>query len=70
MNLKITLAAVLLILNILGLIMFGYAVYAIYSSTTNASGANHLKNHQVLLYLQLVVELLQVGFAGLAFYKI
>lgn len=64
MNLKMILAVTLFGLVIVGLITFGYVIYAIKSDSTSGSGKAHLEKHCGLLYIQLTLELLQLAAAG------
>lgn len=64
MNLKMILSMSLLVLIGLGIVTFGYTVYAIYQ--TNAPV---LTTHVIPLALQSAIEVMQLVLAGIAVYK-
>ena len=66
MNLKMILAATLLVLIVVGMIVYGYIMYAINSDT---NGKALITTHKMLVYGELVIMLLQFAVSGLVVYK-
>lgn len=69
MNLKLAMVLALLVIILISFITFGYVVHAMYQDTTNKTGADLVKGHQMLLYVQLAGYLLTLCLGAGIFYK-
>lgn len=69
MQWKRILPTALLALIVIGFITYGYTTYVINQSTLIQAGADVLKKHGMLIYMQLALQLLQFAVAGFIVYK-
>lgn len=69
MNIKVMLIVALIVVLLLGAVSYGYMVYAIYQDGTAKAGADMIKTHQVLCYVQLAMYILGLGLGAGLFYK-
>lgn len=72
MNLKLILVTTELVLIVVGMLTFAYAVYSMHTDavTANNTGEKVVNAHRMLLYAHLVVQLLQLTTAALIMYKV
>lgn len=66
MNLKMILTVTLMVLVVMGMITYGYLMYSINS---NAGGATLITNHKLMVYSELVIQLLQVAVGVVMIYR-
>lgn len=66
MNLKMILAVTLMVLVVLGMITYGYLMYTINSNT---SGKTLINSNKLMVYSELVIQLLQVAVGIMLVYK-
>lgn len=66
MNLKMILAVTLMVLVVLGMITYGYLMYTINSNT---GGKALINSNKLMVYSELVIQLLQVAVGIMLVYK-
>lgn len=66
MNLKMILAVTLMVLVVLGMITYGYLMYTINSNT---GGKTLINSNKLMVYSELVIQLLQVAVGIMLVYK-
>lgn len=71
MDMKTILVTALLATLLAGIITFGYLTYTLYSDNANKgkTGAEVVKSHQMLFYIQLTTYIIALGLGGCIFYK-
>lgn len=66
MNLKMILMVSLLALIVVGMITYGYLMYSINSDT---NGATLITKHKLMVYSELVIQLLQFAVGAIMVYR-
>lgn len=66
MNLKMILSVTLMVLIVMGMITYGYLMYTINS---DAGGKNLITSNKLMVYSELVIQLLQVAVGIILVYK-
>lgn len=66
MNLKMILAVTLMALVVMGMITYGYLMYSINSGV---GGAALITNNKLMVYSELVIQLLQVAVGVVMIYR-
>lgn len=73
MNLKTILAVTQLGLVVLSLVVFAYAVWAMYTddaaTTKNVTGKMVVEAQKMMLYVELAIHLIQLAVGGLVVYR-